>query len=88
VNQRLKRDRLPSASALAAARPAIMDWWRDAWLDDPALAPRFRREVAAALPADAGGDLAEVFAAVEWRRLRLRQDQQLQEWPGVAAGWT
>jgi hypothetical protein len=29
-------------------------------------------------------DLDQVFAGLEWRRLRLRQDQQLTEWGGAA----
>ena len=47
------------------------------------LADRFWREAEAALPIHGGRDLDEVFAGLEWRRLRLRQDQQVQEWAGV-----
>jgi hypothetical protein len=83
ANQHLKRDRLPSASALAGARETIIRWWEDAWLSDPALRTRFEREIVAALPVDSGASTDEVFAALEWRRFRLRQDQQLQEWAGV-----
>ena len=50
VNQHLKRDRLPSASALAAARESIIAWWEQAWLSDLALRTRFERETLAALP--------------------------------------
>lgn len=83
VNQHLKRDRLPSASALEAARPRIVTWWERAWSDDPATHTRFRREVAAVLPVVAADDLADVFSGLEWRRLRLRQDQQVEEWMGT-----
>ena len=83
VNQRLKRGRLPSAAALAAARESILGWWDTAWRSDPDLGLRFDRESAAALPVPAGAASEDVFAALEWRRLRLRQDQQLQEWAGV-----
>lgn len=86
VNQHLKRDRLPSAAALAGAREGILGWWQDAWLHDPALRIRFEREVAAALPVGATASTEDIFAALEWRRLRLRQDQQVQEWPGARAG--
>ena len=85
VNQHLKRDRLPSAAALAAAREAVVGWWEAAWRSDPALEGRFGREAAAALPVSAGASSEDVFAALEWRRLRLRQDQQVEEWAGVAA---
>jgi hypothetical protein len=83
VNQHLKRDRLPSASALAGARESIIGWWENAWLPDPALRARFERETVAALPVTTGATTDDVFAGVEWRRLRLRQDQQVQEWAGV-----
>jgi HNH endonuclease len=48
VNQHLKRDRLPSASALAGARESIIAWWENAWLPDPALRARFERVRSAA----------------------------------------
>jgi hypothetical protein len=82
VNQRLKRQRLPSASVLSAARERIVTWWEMAWRSDPALSQRFDRESAAALPIHEGATSDDVFAALEWRRLRLRLDQQLEEWTG------
>ena len=88
VNQHLKRDRLPSASALAGARESIIAWWEAAWLPDPALRTRFERETVAALPIGRGASTVDVFAALEWRRLRLRQDQQVQEWAGARSGET
>ena len=78
-----KRDRLPSASALAGARERIIAWWQDAWLNDSALRTRFERETMAALPVGSVASTDDVFAALEWRRLRLRQDQQVQEWAGA-----
>jgi hypothetical protein len=83
VNRNAKRDRLPSAAVLAAARGSLQSWWHQAWEPDDALAGRFWREVDAALPTQASRDLDDVFAGLEWRRLRLRQDQQVQEWPGA-----
>ena len=82
VNQRLKRDLLPSAAALAAAHDEIIGWWGRAWKADDALGPRFEREVSAALPVGADATSEDVFGALEWRRLRLRQDQQVEEWAG------
>ncbi len=82
VNRHQKRDKLPSAAALAAARDRIVDWWEEAWLPDPALRSRFEREAVAALPVGATLTTDDVFAVLEWRRLRLRQDQQVQEWAG------
>lgn len=83
VNQHMKRDRLPSSAALAGSRDAIVGWWNEAWRADGALGERFNREAAAALPVSADAPADDVFAGVEWRRLRLRQDQQLQEWAGA-----
>ena len=83
MNQHQKADQLPSASALAGARKDIIGWWENAWLADPISRIRFEREIKAALPVVAGGSVEDVFEGLEWRRLRLRQDQQVQEWNGV-----
>ncbi|WP_415643800.1 HNH endonuclease domain-containing protein [Sphingomonas antarctica] len=80
VNQHQKRDLLPSATLLASSRQRIVAWWEDAWLEDNLLGEVFIREAAAALPIECAATPAEVFSALEWRRLRLRQDQQLPEW--------
>jgi SAM-dependent methyltransferase len=83
VNQREKRDRLPSASALTHAQDLVVDWWERAWLVDDALKQRFVREAAATLPLGTDRSATEIFAGLEWRRLRLAQDQQVEEWSGV-----
>lgn len=87
VNQRLKRDRLPSASALGAAEERILHWWSTAYLapEDLALPSRFGHEARASLPglrATGPGDcdLERVYAAVGLQRMRLRQDQGVPEW--------
>lgn len=80
VNRHEKRDRLPSAITLASSRDRIIEWWDRAYLSDVALAARFRREVMAALPVQSAADTAEVFSALDWRRLRLLQDQRIPEW--------
>jgi SAM-dependent methyltransferase len=85
VNRNSKRDRLPSALALAQAREGVQTWWRQAWEADEALADRFFREADAALPTQGRRDLEDIFAGLEWRRLRLHQDQQVQEWAGVGS---
>lgn len=80
LNQHQKRDRLPSQATLAAARSTILAWWEAAWCRHPMFADRFAAEARAALPVDDPTDLEAVHAALEWRRLRLRQDQQVPEW--------
>jgi hypothetical protein len=83
INRNLKRDKLPSASALAGARPQIEAWWQDAWEQHPTLGDRFRQEAIAALAVRADAGLDGIFEALEWRRLRLRQDAQVVEWCGA-----
>lgn len=83
INQTSKRERLPSAAAMASAKPLVLDWWQRSWCADAAMSQRFEREVQAALPVGTAPSLDEVFTGLEWRRLRLRQDQQVSEWAGV-----
>ncbi len=80
VNQREKRDLLPSAARLAASRDAIEEWWESAWRDGGATEARFLGEAAAALPTAGGTTSDRLFEGLAWRRLRLQQDQQLREW--------
>lgn len=82
INQREKRDLLPSADTLMKARGGIITWWNEAWLRDEILAARFAREAGAALPVGQGDTADAIFQGLAWRRLRLRQDQQLIEWQG------
>ena len=65
---------------MAGARDEIIAWWQMAYLDDEALRPRFLREAVAALPVGEASEAAAVYDALDWRRLRLRQDQQVPEW--------
>ena len=80
VNRVQKRDRLPSAAAMAGAREHVVGWWRMAYLDNPALGRRFLDEASAALPLEPTGGADAVYDALEWRRLRLSQDQKVPEW--------
>jgi SAM-dependent methyltransferase len=83
VNQRQKRDGLPSAYALAGARDTFLDWWEKAWLANPALAERFAAEARAALPIEREASPDAVFSGMEWRRLRVEHDQQPPLWAGL-----
>ena len=85
VNRHDKRDRLPSAAAMASAKEGIINWWELAYFGDEALRPRFMREAAAALPLG-DGSVDAVYDALDWRRLRLRQDQQVPEWTPLTIG--
>ena len=77
-----KSDRLPSSSAMADARDRMLDWWRHAWVHSPQ-EDRFFMEARYSLP---GLDvdtprLEDIFTAAQHQRARLKQDQQLIEWP-------
>jgi hypothetical protein len=85
VNQRLKRDRLPSATALSRAEGRIIAWWEQAYLvkPDTRLREQFLQEAHASLPAFSTSEPADVFGCVTLQRIRLRHDQQIPEWDGV-----
>ncbi len=85
VNQRLKREKLPSGSTLRDAGPAIRHWWSSAYVEPgEVMRSRFLEEAAASLPTLGSGRSTvtpeQVFAALELQRLRLRQDQRVPEW--------
>jgi hypothetical protein len=87
VNQRLKRDLLPSASALLGAHEPIISWWDNAYerAGNLALSTRFFAEARAALPIAKVGnvDHTDIFDGMALKRLTIRQDQMVDEWPGV-----
>lgn len=84
VNQRLKREKLPSSETLQAAGVAICDWWASAYMAGSKLTcTRFMEEATASLPMLQRGQTLEptdVFNAMSLQRLRLRQDQRVPEW--------
>jgi hypothetical protein len=90
VNQHEKRGRLPSASALNGARDRVQEWWRTGYslgVDSP-FAERFFLEARSSLPLIKADDVAiaidDVFDAVAFQRLRLKENQQIPEWAGRA----
>ena len=82
VNQREKKDRLPSAGRFDGARERITDWWSDAYLSQSAIGARFYEEANASLPGLSSSrcEPSEIFGGAELQRARLRQDWQLPEW--------
>ena len=88
VNQHEKRDRLPSAALLNSARERVQDWWKAGYslgADSP-IADRFFLEARSSLPLIIGTDdliaVDDVFDAVAFQRLRLKENQQIPEWAG------
>jgi hypothetical protein len=86
VNQKFKRDRLPSAAALARAEIRIIGWWQQAYLGktDTQLPDQFLQEARTSLPAFSTAAPGDIFASVTLQRIRLRPDQQVPEWGGRA----
>ena len=87
INQHDKRERIITAGALAEARPRITDWWQETYLSStPAIRQRFAEEARTTLPLalDRPPGVDDLFAALDFRRLRLLQDTQVAEWPGAA----
>ena len=89
VNQRMKRERLPTDFVLTQAKDRIMGWWDTGYIrsDNRVLADQFTLEASAALPTLEGPtdklELEDVFSALSLQRLRLSHDQQIPEWNGV-----
>ena len=86
VNQRQKRDRLPSAARLQSAQDRVQGWWEEAYLQalNPVLSVRFTQEVCASLPGllavSAPPTLDDCFTAILLQQVRLKHDQQVPEW--------
>jgi SAM-dependent methyltransferase len=80
VNSR-KSDRLPSAALLQEAAPRIRDWWNVGY-GTSEHRDRFLQEARAALPPALGDtpDLDAIWTGVQHQRIRLRTDQQIEEW--------
>lgn len=92
VNQRQKRDRLPSDGLLRASRDRLLDWWDRGYLrgNDDSLNRRFTIEASASLPGVPAGDLRldDLFAGLTLQRMRLKYDQQIPEWSGPTGAQT
>ena len=87
ASNQAKADRVIAAAPLAIAKPRIMSWWQCAYVDgDAATRLRFAEEARSTLPLppDRALDLEALFGALDFRRLRLRQETQMPEWSGIS----
>lgn len=77
-----KGDKLPSAVLMQHSQKLILEWWRQAYVDDNSLQQQFFVEAQSALPLldDNTTTLAPVFYAMLHQRARLKANQQLAEW--------
>jgi hypothetical protein len=90
VNQHEKRERIVSGELLKQAEGPITEWWQRAYLADAPefMRGRFWQEARGTLPLVASDleeeDLDSILLGIELQRRRIKHDQQLQEWHGVA----
>ncbi len=87
INRSQKREKIVTGTTLAQAKPLILSWWREAYQNEsPALRARFVEEARATLPIEqvAEPSLEDLFLALDFRRLRLRQDTLAAEWAGTS----
>ncbi|RUR30324.1 methyltransferase domain-containing protein [Vreelandella andesensis] len=79
-----KSDRLPAADVMQRAKLDILHWWQ--YLDDnETICQQFRDEAAVALPlASPTASLDMIFNSALLQRQRLKANQQLAEWMGIA----
>ena len=83
VNQREKGARLPTDRLLQSARDRVLNWWESAYVKDlPIVSERFWLEATSSLPTVDVDEkrLDDVFDAVCFQRIRLKDDQQVPEW--------
>lgn len=86
LNQRKKRNKLPSRERLHQARERILDWWDAAYLDVTCnTSDQFFTEAAASLrlltPAEP--ELGDVFDSLMLQQTHLRSSQQIPLWNGT-----
>ena len=83
-----KGDRLPSMRLMLQSRERITTFWREGFGDREVLARRFVDEAQASLPGleirAEELDVQEVFDALSWQIGRIRRDQQIAQWDGLA----
>ncbi|MCW2318856.1 SAM-dependent methyltransferase [Rhodoblastus acidophilus] len=86
LNQKKKKDKLPTADLLSRSRDSVLSWWRDAYERADHLAPQFISEAKTSLPTlwqNDGLELGDIFEGMRFQRLRLWRDQQIPEWDGL-----
>ncbi len=92
VNQRLKRDRLIDVATLAQReglhRRLVVEGLGTGGVSAPGQGPLRARgggDLSIDNPDDEARLLDEIYAGLEWQRMRLQNDQRLEEWSGLAA---
>ena len=82
INQKYKREKIPSSLILDKAQNQIFNWWNQAYFKNEALKQRFQLEVQSSLPSIDETNLSNevIFESICLQRNRLRHDQQVPEW--------
>ena len=82
INQKDKREKLPSRDRLQAARERILEWWQAAYVKDSNLHNQFFTEASASLRilSSLNQDLESVFDSLTLQQTHLKFNQQIPEW--------
>ena len=85
INQKHKREKIPSSFILDKAQDQVCNWWDQAYLKSEALKQKFQLEVQSSLPSIDETNLSNemIFESVCLQRNRLRHDQQVPEWQKI-----
>ena len=76
-----KRDFLPTAKTFEKRMEHIIEWWRQAWFENPAMGCRFMNEARASLSiSQRGSNLEFVFDGLLRRRNSILSNQAVEEW--------
>ena len=82
INQKDKREKLPSRNRLQLARERILEWWQAAYVKDSNLRNQFFTEASSSLRilSDRNQDLESVFDSLTLQQTHLKFNQQIPEW--------
>jgi hypothetical protein len=86
----MESHKIVSSEMLRSSRELIIGWWQQGYLSDAGsiLPTQFWREARGTLPLLGSRDeeeagIDDLFSAIDLQRMRLRNDQQLNEWDGA-----
>ena len=84
VNQRQKKDHLPSDGILRSAQDRILNWWDEGYIEaSEPIREQFWIETRSSLPGGVNFSrhLPDIFDSLCLQRMRLKYNQQVPEWP-------
>jgi hypothetical protein len=80
-----KLDKLPTTDLLNKSKDRIINWWSEINSYNTIQRDRFFLEAECSLPLTTRNcSVEDVFSGLEIQRSRLKQLQQIQDWPGLS----